>query len=107
MADEQNVEEKVLSKKELKAEAKRQKEIAKEKAKQEKLKRQKVQKKEKRGLFKKLKDSWGELRRTTWPSFGTVVKNTGMVLAVVLVFGLVVFGIDSLLSWIIKLIMNI
>jgi preprotein translocase subunit SecE len=95
MADEQNVEEKVLSKKELKAQAKKEKELAKEKAKQDKLKRQKVQKKEKRGLFKRIKDSWGELRRTTWPTFGTVVKKTGVVLLVVILFTAVLFGIDA------------
>lgn len=53
------------------------------------------------------KETMSELKKVTWPKFGTVVKNTGMVLAVVLIFGLVVFGIDSLLSWLISLIMNI
>ncbi len=53
------------------------------------------------------KETMSELKKVTWPKFGAVVKNTGMVLAVVLVFGLVVFGIDSLLSWLISLIMNI
>jgi len=95
MANEQSFEEKVLSKKELKAQAKKEKELAKEKAKQDKLKHQKVQKKEKKGLFKRIKDSWGELKRTTWPTFGTVVKKTGVVLLVVILFTAVLFGIDA------------
>lgn len=55
----------------------------------------------------KAKETVSELKKVTWPKFGTVVKNTGMVLAVVLIFGLLVFGIDSLFSWLIKLIMKI
>lgn len=55
----------------------------------------------------KAKETVSELKKVNWPSFGKVVKNTGMVLAVVLIFGLVVFGIDSLISWLISLIMKI
>ena len=70
-------------------------------------KNKKAKKAEKQPKRSRAKETVSELKKVTWPSFGTVVKNTGMVLAVVLIFGLVVFGIDSLLSWIIKLIMNI
>ncbi|MBQ8468498.1 MAG: preprotein translocase subunit SecE [Clostridia bacterium] len=66
----------------------------------------KVQK-EQKPKRNRAKETVSELKKVTWPTFGTVLKNTGMVLAVVLIFGLVIFGIDSLLSWIIKLIMNI
>lgn len=73
-------------------------------AKDKKAKKANKQAKPKRN---RTKETMSELKKVTWPKFGTVVKNTGMVLAVVLVFGLVVFGIDSLLSWLISLIMNI
>ena len=63
--------------------------------------------KEQKPKRNRAKETVSELKKVTWPTFGTVLKNTGMVLAVVLIFGLVIFGIDSLLSWIIKLIMNI
>ncbi len=53
------------------------------------------------------KETVSELKKVSWPTFGTVIKNTGMVLAVVLIFGVVIFGIDSFFSWIIKLIMGI
>ena len=57
--------------------------------------KQKKQKKEKKpGLFKKLREAWGELKKTTWPTFGNVVKKTGVVILVVFLFTLVLFGID-------------
>jgi len=40
------------------------------------------------------KETLGELKKVTWPSFGKVVKATGTVLAVVCVFTIVLFGID-------------
>ena len=45
----------------------------------------------------KVKDTFGELKKVSWPSFGKVVKNTAIVLAVVVVFALVLWGIDYLL----------
>lgn len=50
----------------------------------------------------KTKETVSELKKVSWPSFKTVLKNTGMVLAVVLVFGLLVFGIDSLIIWLLS-----
>ena len=43
--------------------------------------------------------SWSELKKVSWPTFKTVVKNTGIVLLVVLFFGVLILGFDSLLSW--------
>ena len=34
----------------------------------------------------KIKEVFSELKKVTWPSFGKVVKQTGVVIAVVLVF---------------------
>lgn len=52
---------------------------------------------------KRIKETTSELKKVTWPSFGTVVKKTGVVLAVVLIFAVVLFGIDRLLSWLFEL----
>ncbi len=52
---------------------------------------------------KRIKETTSELKKVTWPSFGTVVKKTGVVLAVVLIFAIVLFGIDRLLSWLFEL----
>ena len=40
-----------------------------------------------------------ELKKVTWPTFGEVVKKTGVVLAVVIIFAVVIFGIDALLGY--------
>ena len=49
------------------------------------------------------KETIGELKKVTWPSFGKTMKQTGMVLSLVLLFGVVVLGIDLLISFIINL----
>lgn len=64
------------------------------KAKSKKGKQTKTQPKRSR-----VKETIGELKKVSWPSFGKTMKQTGMVISVVLVFMLVVLGIDSLLSW--------
>jgi len=48
---------------------------------------------------KALKDTGAELKKVSWPKFKEVVKQTGIVLAVVVVFTLVIFGVDRLCSW--------
>ena len=63
----------------------------------------KVKEKEKKpGIGKKLKDTFSELKRVTWPTFPKVVKATGVVLVVVLIFTVIVtginFGLQSLLD---------
>lgn len=76
-------------------------------------KKQKDVKKEKKknkkpNIFKrfgaKCKDVFSELKKVSWPSFATVVKQTGIVLAVVLVFMVVIFGFDLGLSSLLGLI---
>lgn len=52
----------------------------------------------------KIKEVFSELKRVTWPSFGTVVKTTGVVLVIVAAFLVVVTGVDSLLGLLLKLI---
>lgn len=64
------------------------------------------QKAKKPNVFKRLGSffakSWSELKKVSWPSFKTVLKNTGIVLLVVLFFGVIIFGFDTLFMYIIK-----
>lgn len=62
-----------------------------------KKKKDKVKKPNK--FAKSLKETGNELKKVSWPSFKEVVKQTCVVLAVVLVFGIVLFGFDRLCSW--------
>ena len=48
--------------------------------------------------------SWSELKKVTWPNFKPVLKNTGIVLLVVLFFAVIIFGVDSLFVWLLSLI---
>ena len=52
-------------------------------------------------IAKRLKETSSELKKVTWPKFTTVLKQTGVVLAVTAAFLLVVFGIDRLCSWLV------
>lgn len=47
-----------------------------------------------------------ELKKVTWPKGKTVLTSTGVVLIVVLVFLLVIFGFDSLLSYLLGLLVS-
>ena len=58
-------------------------------------------------LFKRLGaffvKSWSELKKVSWPSFKTVLKNTGIVLLVVLFFAVIIFGVDALFAFLVSL----
>ena len=51
---------------------------------------------------KKLKETFSELKRVTWPSFPKVIKATCVVLVVVITFTVIItainFGLDKLLE---------
>ena len=51
-------------------------------------------------MGRKCKEVFSELKKVTWPSFGKVIKSTGVVIAVVLsflvVFTAVNFGLNEL-----------
>ncbi len=53
-------------------------------------------------MGRKLKETFSELKRVTWPSFPKVVKSTCVVLVVVLVFTVIVtalnYGLQELLN---------
>ena len=61
-----------------------------------KKKKEKVKKPNK--VAKAIKDTGSELKKVTWPKFKDVVKQTGIVLVVVIVFALVLLGLDKLCS---------
>ncbi len=69
----------------------------------------KAKKKDKKpGFFKrmgsKIKDVFSELKKVSWPTFGKVVKQTGIVLVVVLIFLIVITAFDNALLALVGLI---
>ncbi len=54
----------------------------------------------------KIKDVFSELKRVSWPKFPKVVKQTGIVLAVVLIFLVVITAFDYGLLELLKLVTN-
>ena len=63
---------------------------------------------DKPGFFKrigaKIKETFAELKRVSWPDFAKVVKKTGVVLVVVLAFLVVITAFDSGLLELLKLV---
>lgn len=47
-----------------------------------------------RWIGKKFKEMWSELKKVTWPTFPKVVKQTAVVLGVILLFLVVITGLD-------------
>lgn len=71
--------------------------------KNDKKKNNKKKPREKGKLKRMAKESLSEIKNVVWPTFGDVVKKTGVVLVVVLVFAVVIFGIDFGLGELVKL----
>ena len=65
------------------------------------------QKAKKPNLFSRLGSffvkSWSELKKVSWPSFKTVLKNTGIVLLVVLFFAVIIGVFDYAIVWLLSL----
>ena len=55
-------------------------------------------------LGAKIKDVFSELKRVSWPTFGKVVKKTGIVIVVVLAFLIVIAAFDLGLLELLKLV---
>ena len=55
-----------------------------------------------RTIARKAKETWSELKKVTWPTFPKVVKQTGIVLGVIIVFLVLItafdYGFQALLS---------
>lgn len=66
-------------------------------------KKNKKKKEKTGGLVKKTKETASELKKVKWPSFSEVVKKTGVVVAFVLLFGIFIFGVNTLLGWLVGL----
>ncbi len=69
-----------------------------EKAPVENTKAKKKDKNKKPNIFvrmgRKLKETFSELKRVSWPSFGKALKSTGVVLVIVLIFLVIVTGVN-------------
>jgi len=57
-----------------------------------------------RRAWSKIRETFSELKRVTWPKFPTVLKTTGVVLVIVAAFLAVVTGVDWVLSQLLGLI---
>ena len=53
---------------------------------------------DKKSMKKKAAEVWSELKKVSKPSFGTVCKNTCVVISVVAICTLLLFGVDRLFS---------
>lgn len=82
------------------AEANKEPAQSKKTTKKAEVKGKKTAKKEKKEnkLVRRLKETGSELKKVSWPSFKETLKKTGVVLAVVLFFGLVLFTFDYVLT---------
>ena len=89
-----------------KTDANKQKTTKQEDKKGQQKKGKKEQPKEKGKLKRKARETLSELKKVTWPTFGEVCKKTGVVLVVVLVFAVVIFGMDYGLGALMRLLTN-
>lgn len=71
----------------------------------EKVKKDK-KKKEPGKIRRWFKDFFSELKKVTWPTFGKVLKQTGVVLAVTVCFLVVMIAFDSLLGYLYNLLIG-
>lgn len=62
--------------------------------------------KKKRSIGRWFKELFSELKKVSWPSFATVVKQTVVVLIVTLFFLLVLMGMDALLGYLYRLLIS-
>ena len=69
----------------------------------DKNKQQKKTKPQEKVKRSRTKETVSELKKVSWPSFGKTLKQTGMVISVVLIFMLLIIGIDQLLIWLLSL----
>lgn len=66
--------------------------------------KQKAPKKPRRS---RAKETFSELKKVNWPTFGKTMKQTGMVLTIVAVFTLLVFALDLGVGALIKALIGI
>ncbi|MBQ7088153.1 MAG: preprotein translocase subunit SecE [Clostridia bacterium] len=56
---------------------------------------------------KYLRDTKGEYKKIVWPNFSTVVRNTGVVLAMCAATAVVIIGVDLLVGWLVDLLIGL
>ena len=54
-------------------------------------------------FFAFAQEAWAEAGRVSWPTRKETIQTTGVVFAFVVVMALFLFGVDTFLAWIIKL----
>ncbi len=78
-----------------------------ENAKQQNKVKKEKKKSDKPGFFArlggKIKDIFSELKKVSWPDFGKVVKKTGVVIVVVILFLIVITAFDTGLTELVRL----
>jgi len=62
--------------------------------------------KKERKAFRRVRESFSELKKVTWPTFGKAVAKTGAVIAVTLFFAVVLTALDFGLSELYKLLVS-
>lgn len=55
-------------------------------------------------MGRKIKEVFSELKKVTWPTFPKVLKSTGIVIVVVLIFMIAVTVVDFGLGWLFEFI---
>lgn len=55
-----------------------------------------------KAFFQLFKEAKNEIRKVVWPTRQETLQTTGIVVVAVLVIGLLLWGLDSLLGWIIS-----
>lgn len=58
-------------------------------------------------MGRRLKETFSELKRVTWPSVPKALKATGVVLVIVLIFTVITTGVNTGFSELLKLISNL
>lgn len=56
---------------------------------------------------KYLRDTRGEFKKIVWPSFPTVLRNTGVVLAMCAITAIVIIGVDWVCGWLVNLLVGL
>lgn len=68
------------------------------------------EKKSKPGFFQKmgksLRDMKGELKKVVWPTKSAVINNTIVVIVCCVVFGVFIWGLDAVLSWLVQVVLR-
>ena len=57
-------------------------------------------------MGRKIKETFSELKRVSWPTFGKALKATGVVLGIVLIFLVLVTGVNYGFSKLLELMTN-